>query len=125
MVVVNLQLAIKTTVVLSIAQVVETEANREALRKELANMQRKMAEFEEEVRVREKDFNMALEDGRRTERKLAADRHNLEISLDNANSDIQVPRDTYSLEFTPIHTKRQRQVTAKFPQHFGHRNAKY
>ena len=74
----------------SIFQVVETEANREALRKELANMQRKFAEFEDEVRVREKDFAMALEDSRRNERKLAEDRHNLEIALDNANADIQV-----------------------------------
>ena len=71
-------------------EVVETEANREALRKELANMQRKFAEFEDEVRVREKDFAMALEDSRRNERKLNEDRHNLELTLDNANADIQV-----------------------------------
>ena len=53
-------------------------------------MQRKFAEFEDEVRVREKDFAMALEDSRRNERKLSEDRHNLEIALDNANADIQV-----------------------------------
>ena len=69
---------------------VETEANREALRKELANMQRKFAEFEDEVRVREKDFSMAIDDGRRNERKINEDRRNLEITLENANADIQV-----------------------------------
>ena len=35
-------------------KVVETEAGREALRKELANLQRKFAEFEDETRLREK-----------------------------------------------------------------------
>ena len=53
-------------------------------------MQRKFAEFEDEVRFREKDFAMALEDSRRNERKLNEDRHNLELTLDNANADIQV-----------------------------------
>ena len=53
-------------------------------------MQRKFAEFEDELRVREKDFAMALEDSRRNERKLNEDRHNLELTLDNANADIQV-----------------------------------
>lgn len=71
-------------------QVVETEANREALRKELANAQRKYAELEDEVRVREKDVTMALEDARRSEHKLHDDRRNLEIVLENANADIQV-----------------------------------
>lgn len=35
-------------------KVVETEAGREALRKELANLQRKFAEFEDDTRMREK-----------------------------------------------------------------------
>ena len=55
---------------LCIVQVVETEASREALRKELANMQRKMAEFEDEARLKEKDYQLALEDSRRLEKKL-------------------------------------------------------
>ena len=53
-------------------------------------MQRKFAEFEDEVRVREKDFSMAIDDGRRNERKINEDRRNLEITLENANADIQV-----------------------------------
>ena len=58
---------------------VETEASREALRKELANLQRKFAEFEDDVRVREKDYAMALEDSRRVEKKLDDNRRNLEV----------------------------------------------
>ena len=58
---------------------VETEASREALRKELANLQRKFAEFEDDVRVREKDYANALEDSRRSERKLDDNRRNLEV----------------------------------------------
>lgn len=33
-------------------------------------MQRKFVEFEDETKIKEKDYNMALEDGRRNERKL-------------------------------------------------------
>ena len=69
-------------------KLVETEAGREALRKELANLQRKFAEFEDESRLREKDFQLALEDSRRGERKLDDQRRNLEISLDNSNSEL-------------------------------------
>lgn len=46
------------------------DASREALRKELANLQRKMAEFEDEARLKEKDYQLALEDSRRLEKKL-------------------------------------------------------
>ena len=35
-------------------KVVEMDASREALRKELANLQRKFAEYEDETRLREK-----------------------------------------------------------------------
>ncbi len=66
----------------------ETEASREALRKELANMQRKMAEFEDEAHLREKDMNLALEDSRRNERKLEDQRRNLDIQMENSNADI-------------------------------------
>ena len=68
-------------------QVVETEASREALRKELANVQRKMAELVDESRMKEKDYQMALEDSRRAERKLEDSRRNLEINLENSNAE--------------------------------------
>ena len=67
---------------------VETEASREALRKELANLQRKMAEFEDEARLKEKDYQLALEDSHRMEKKLDDQRRNLEISLENANAEL-------------------------------------
>jgi hypothetical protein len=49
---------------------VETEASREALRKELSNLQRKMAELIDDATMKEKDYQLALDDSRRTERKL-------------------------------------------------------
>ena len=61
---------------------------REALRKELANLQRKFAEFEEEARVKERDYQLALEDSRTNEQKLLNDKRNLEICLDGANNDL-------------------------------------
>lgn len=73
---------------LSHKQVVETEASREALRKELANLQRKMAELIDESRVKEKDYMMALEDSRRSEHRLEEQRRILETNLENATSDM-------------------------------------
>ena len=71
-----------------LCQVVETEASREALRKELANLQRKMAELIDDATMKEKDYQLALDDSRRSERKLEDQRKNLEIALDAANADI-------------------------------------
>ena len=68
----------------------ETEASREALRKELSNQQRRMADFEDRARAVEKDLKMALEESRSSERRLDDNRRNLEIQLDNANEEIQV-----------------------------------
>ena len=69
-------------------QVVETEASREALRKELANLQRKMSELEDEARLKERDYQLALEDAHRMEKKMDDQRRNLEISLENANAEL-------------------------------------
>ena len=69
-------------------QVVETEASREALRKDLANLQRKMAELIDEARLKEKDYQLALEDSRRSERKLDDNRRNLELALENCNGEM-------------------------------------
>ena len=68
-------------------QVVEGEASREALRKELNNLQRKMAEQQEESRLKEKDYHMALEDSRRGERRMEDQKRNLEIQLENLNAE--------------------------------------
>ena len=75
------------TLFLLLLKLVETEASREALRKELANMQRKMAEMEDDFRIKEKDYQMALEDGRRVECRLEDQRRNLEIALENSKAD--------------------------------------
>lgn len=69
---------------------VETEASREALRKELANQQRRLAEFEDQSRAVEKDLKMALDDSRSSERRLDDNRRNLEAQLENAGAEIQV-----------------------------------
>ena len=49
---------------------VETEAGREALRKELANLTRKMAELEDEMNMKDREHSLTLEDSRRNEKKL-------------------------------------------------------
>ena len=69
------------------SQVVEGEASREALRKEINNLQRKMAEFQDESRLKEKDYHMALEDSRRSERRMEDQKRNLEIQLENVNAE--------------------------------------
>lgn len=69
-------------------RIVETEGAREALRKELANLQRKFAEFEDDARLKERDYQLALEDSRTNEQKLLNDKRNLEIVLDGANNDL-------------------------------------
>ena len=71
-------------------QVVETEASREALRKELSNQQRRLAEFEDQARGVEKDLKMALEESRCGERRLEDNRKNLEIQLETTNVELQV-----------------------------------
>ncbi|CAF3320875.1 unnamed protein product [Rotaria socialis] len=64
---------------------VEAEASREVLRKELANIQRHYAELEDEQRMKERDFRLAIEDARRIERKAIEERRNVELALENAN----------------------------------------
>ena len=44
---------------------VEAEASREVLRKELANIQRHYVELEDEQRMKERDYQLAVEDARR------------------------------------------------------------
>lgn len=73
-----------------LSQVVETEASREALRKELSNQQRRLAEFEDQARGVEKDLKLALDESRCSERRLDDNRKNLEIQLDNTNAELQV-----------------------------------
>lgn len=46
-----------------------------------------MAELIDEARMKEKDYQLALEDSRRSERKLEDNKRNLEIALDNTNAE--------------------------------------
>lgn len=46
-------------------KLVETEASRDALRKELANTQRRLAETEDALEMKERDYARAMEDARR------------------------------------------------------------
>ena len=82
---------------------VEAEASREVLRKELANIQRHYVELEDELRMKDRDFKLAIEDARRLgknhrrmkgfqegflrvlERKAIDERRNVELALEGAN----------------------------------------
>ena len=46
-----------------------------------------MAELIDESRLKEKDFQLSIDDGRRCERKLADNCRNLELQLDSTNSE--------------------------------------
>jgi DNA repair exonuclease SbcCD ATPase subunit len=76
----------------SLAQVVETESACEALHKELSGLQRRRAELEEELRVKEKGYQLALDESRRSEKRLDDQRQRLEASLDNAGAELSETR---------------------------------
>ena len=69
-------------------KIVETESARETIRKDAANLQRRYNELEEELRLREKDYQMALDDARNTERKLSDKLRVTETSLEYANGEM-------------------------------------
>ncbi|CAF2625920.1 unnamed protein product [Rotaria sp. Silwood2] len=75
---------------------VEAEESREVLRKELANIQRHYVELEDEQRIKECDYKLAVEEARRLKRKAIDERRNVELALDDANQMIsELPkRDT-------------------------------
>ncbi len=73
-------------------KVVETEATRDILKKELSNLQRKYAELEDEVRLREKEFRATLEESKRIERKAQEDRRNVELALESVNNALSETR---------------------------------
>ena len=66
----------------------ETETSCESLRKELDNLRRKMAELEDESRLKEKQYQMALDESRHGEKRLDELRRQLESSLEGANADL-------------------------------------
>ena len=73
-------------------QVVEIETACEALRKELGGLQRRRAELEDEVHLKEKGYQVALDESRRNEKRLEDQRQRLEASLDGAGVDLSDAR---------------------------------
>ena len=63
-------------------QMVDLEGGREALRKELENVRRKMATVEEEFQKKLREQQTALEDQARTEQQGMEQRHQLELALE-------------------------------------------
>lgn len=66
----------------------ETESARESILKELQNLQRRYSELEEELRLKEKDFQMAFDEARATERKIVEKLRATEVSLENCNAEL-------------------------------------
>lgn len=52
-------------------KLVESEGQKEGAKREIQNLTRKLTETEEDNRVREKDFNAALDEAHRAEQKSA------------------------------------------------------
>ena len=52
-------------------KIVESEGQKEGAKREIQNLTRKFAEMEEDNRVKEKDFNAALDEAHRAEQKAA------------------------------------------------------
>lgn len=65
----------------------ELETSRDALRKEIGQLQRRMAEMESDNIMREKDLQLSLEDARVSQRKLDDQRRSLDMMLENANAE--------------------------------------
>jgi len=68
--------------------VVELEAGREAVRKELENVQRKMSAVDEEYQKKCREHQTTLEDQARVERQAAEQRRQLESALETAGAEV-------------------------------------
>lgn len=63
----------------------EVDGAREVSKREMQQLSRKFSDFEEDTRIREKDFQMAVEDARKSEGKAQEKVKNLENLLENSN----------------------------------------
>lgn len=63
----------------------ESEQGRESRKREVDQLNNKLTDLIDDVRVREKDFQMAVDDARRNEIKSTDKVKNLENLLDNVN----------------------------------------
>lgn len=68
-------------------KLVESDGQKEAAKREIQNQNRKIAEMDEDNRMREKDYGAALDESRRAEQKSLDKVNNLENILDNTNQD--------------------------------------
>lgn len=73
-------------------RVVETEATRDILKKELSTLQRKYGELEDEMRAREKDFRCAIEESKRGERKAQEERRQCELAIEGLQQQLSDAR---------------------------------
>ena len=69
-------------------QIVDAEAGREALRKELENVERKMAAVEDECQKQTRENQVALEEQVRFEQQAAEHRRGLESALEAAGGQL-------------------------------------
>lgn len=74
--------------VFELLQLVESETNHNAIAKELANARRKMAELDDESRLKDREYTRALDESRRNEKSLDDERQRLAAELEAARSDI-------------------------------------
>lgn len=65
--------------------VLESESIRDAAKREANQLSNKMADYNENARVKEKDLQLAVDDAKRNEMKAAEKVKNLENLLDNLN----------------------------------------
>ena len=62
----------------------EVDGARENLRREAQQLSRKLADYEDDFRIKEKDYQMVIDDSRKTEAKAQEKVKNLENLLENA-----------------------------------------
>lgn len=72
----------------NVLQLVENETSYNAVTKDLANARRKMAELDDEGRLKDREYTRALDESRRNEKSLDDERQRLAAELEAARSDL-------------------------------------
>ena len=71
-----------------VTQVMETEAERESARKEAKNLQRRYCELEDELRLKEKDYGMSIDETRAAERRISERLRTTDLTLDATKAEL-------------------------------------
>lgn len=66
----------------------ETEAERESARKDAQNLTRRFGDLEEELRLKEKDYAMSVDEARSAERRISERLRTTENALDETKADL-------------------------------------